>query len=218
MGAPRRHVTAAARPVSPPIVPAKTAHRTGASSWARCPMTAWRAPWLLEVSITRGRTRALARVGHRCLAFPAPPLAVPPPAGVRIDQTQPHQRPVHRRLRRHRRHLLPGQLEHQTTRPPRRMRPPQLGHRHLHRRRHLMRTRAAGPHLRHRVSATDHRQHRPIPLLGHTQLPHGSRVSRINRNNCQASPDTLSGISRSPTVKRHPNADTFVVPPQGFEP
>ena len=96
----------------------------------------------------------------------------------------------------------PGQLEHQPPRPPPRMRPPHLGQRHLHRRRHLMRTRPrpvrpvsqalqpfalipGQPHMQrlprhpeprrrdlHRVALGDHRQHRQIPLLGHAQFPH----------------------------------------------
>src|SRR4029079_9534494 len=79
---------------------------------------------------------------HRPATFPPFPFPVPRTPRRRIDHTHPHQRRIHRRLRRQRLHTATTQLEHQPARTPRRMRPPQLGQHHLHRRSHLMRTRA----------------------------------------------------------------------------
>ena len=73
-------------------------------------------------------------------ALPTFPLARAPIPHRRIDHPGPHQRPISRRLRGHRRHPAFRQLEHQPPRPPRRARPTQLQQRRLHRRRHLMRT------------------------------------------------------------------------------
>ena len=77
---------------------------------------------------------------HGHAAFPAFPLPGPPIPRRRVDHRRSHQRPIHRRLRRNRRHLAPGQLKHQPPRTPIRPRPPQLQHRRLATCRHLMRT------------------------------------------------------------------------------
>lgn len=143
---------------------------------------------------------------HRHTAFPAFPLPGTPIPSGRVDHRCPHQSPIHRRLRGHRRHLALGQFEHQPPRTPIRPRPPQLQHRRLHLGRHLMRT-TLGPmrpireplqasglvtgqprmqrlprhpdlarHLRNRQPVTDDGQHRLIPLLGHADLPHKGSV------------------------------------------
>ncbi len=171
---------------------------------------------------------------HRRATFPPLPLTVPRPTRVGIDQVQPHQRPIHPRLRRHRLHTTLGELEHQPPRTPRRMRPAQLRQRHLDLGRHLMRTRPRpmrpitqvvepagfvlrqprmqrltrhpqpGRHLRHRAPLGDHRQHRLIPLLAHTHLPHGNECQESAETAVKHQPTTVSTISRRPKVEHQP--------------
>jgi hypothetical protein len=43
-----------------------------------------------------------------------------------------------------------------------------------------------------------------IPLLRHTQLPHGSGVSPINRSSCNPSAEGVEPISRRPDVTPQP--------------
>ena len=170
---------------------------------------------------------------HRRPTLPPLPLAVPaPPRGV--DQAQPHQSPIHRRLARHRLHTPLRQLEGQPPRTPPRMRRPQPRDRHLDIGADLMRTRPGpmrtitqalqttglipgqpgmhglaghpepGRHLRHRRAVADHRQHRLIPLLRHTQLPHEPGVSPINRSRRNPSTETPVPISRRPNGTPQP--------------
>jgi hypothetical protein len=143
---------------------------------------------------------------HRRAALPALPRLPPPAVATGLDQTGPGQRPIHTGHTRHRRHPAAVQLDHDPPRPPRRMQPPQLEHRRLDQRRHLMRTRPRpvrpirqprqtvglipadpgmqrlpghAPLLRrsgHVMPIGDHRQHRPIALLGHAHLPHRGSV------------------------------------------
>ena len=64
--------------------------------------------------------------------------------------------------------------------------------------------------LRHAQTIGNHRQHGLIPLLSHAQLPHEGRASRISRNHCQASAETVSGINRNQNVNHQaePYIDT----------
>ncbi len=64
-----------------------------------------------------------------------------------------------------------------------------------------------GRHLRHRATLGDHRQHRLIPLLTHTHLPHRNECQgpteaavKHQPKQCQPSTDTQTlGVSRSNT-------------------
>ena len=52
-----------------------------------------------------------------------------------------------------------------------------------------------------------HRQHRAIPLLGHTQLPHDQGVSRINRSS--VSTINRNTVNHQPKTKRQASADVL---------
>ena len=185
---------------------------------------------------------------HRRTAFPAFPLAIARTPRRRVDQVQPNQRPVGRRLRHRRSDTTLAQLKTQPARTPRRMRQPQLHQRHLDRRRHLMRTRPRpmrpvrqpvqptglildqphvhrltrhpepGSHTRHRLTVGKHRTHGLIPLLSHRQLPHAPGVSPINRTSRNPSPETPSPITRRPNESPQPKAHRGLVGRVGLEP
>ena len=142
---------------------------------------------------------------HRPAPLPAPVILPPPLALLRIHQAMPDQRPVHRRPPRQRHHPRPLQLPADPRRPPPRMIPPHAHDPRLHRGGHLMRARrrprrpvrqpaqaarriagqplmhrlprhtmAAG-HLGNRQALLQDLQHRPVPLLHHTQLHQHTR-------------------------------------------